>query len=389
MSTFLNPFLHNLRLVMRSILTDSSIFSVLCLATVFYSFFYTAAYQTQISTQLPIAIVDLDQSALSRQLIRSTAASPFVRIKAYPPSMLAAQQLLRQGEVDGILLLPADFSRNALALRPATAFVFSNNAFLLRNSSILKALASVLSNEAERLARQNLYKLGKGIATEKTLASSSAVKLVARPLFNTREGYGSYALGGVAQLIIQQTLMFGIVALLGQRVYRARYQQGEKLMSASLFFSYAFIFFSIGLANILYFNGFAFWFQDYPRAGNLSGMIVFSGVFVLAIVMFSMFVASFFDRTYRALQVLGLTSLPIFFLSGLSWPQRDIPVFLYWPAQLLPSTSGINGLIKLNQMDASLAEVAPELITLGVIIGVFGVASLMRWLAPCSPSAQA
>ncbi len=110
-------------------------------------------------------------------------------------------------------------------------------------------------------------------------------------------------------------------------------------------------------------------------------MITFSAVFILAIVMFTLFIASFFDRTYRALQILGLTSLPIFFLSGLSWPQRDIPFFLYWPAQLLPSTAGINGYVKLNQMGASLAEVSSELLTLGFIIVVFGAASFFRWVS--------
>ena len=380
----MSDFSRNVRAVFASILSDTSIISLLLLAAVFYSFFYTAAYQTQVAEQLPIAIVDLDQSALSRQLIRSALASQSVQVKAYPSSLLEAKKILNRGEVDGILLLPANFENNAFSLRPATALVYSNNSFLLRNSTILKGLVSVLGNEAEQLVRLNLYKAGKGIATEKTLKSLSAVKLIPRPLFNTREGYGSYALGGVAQLIVQQTLMFGMVALLGQRSYRARHLQqnmANRFMLPNLFFSHVFVFFLIGMANILYFNGFAFWWQDYPRAGNIPGMITFSAVFILAIVMFTLFVASFFDRTYRALQILGLTSLPIFFLSGLSWPQRDIPFFLYWPAQLLPSTAGINGYVKLNQMGASLAEVSSELLTLGFIIVVFGAASFFRWVS--------
>jgi ABC-2 type transport system permease protein len=51
---------------------------------------------------------------------------------------------------------------------------------------------------------------------------------------------------------------------------------------------------------------------------------------------------------------------------------------LVWLAQLLPTTSGINLMVRLNQMDASLAEVSHELITLAVLLVLYSALALWR-----------
>ena len=375
----------NIRSVFSSIFSDSSIVSLFVLATVFYSFFYTAAYDAQVASNLSVAVVDLDHSAHSRQMIRVINSHQLIVLDEFPQDLLAAETLLNRGFVDGIVLIPAGYEKSLLSMRPATLSIYSNGAYAIRNSTVLKSLVAVVQAEAERLIKANLLKMGQGIAVEKTMKSLLPVNLIMRPLFNTRDGYGSYVVVGVGQLVVQQTLMFGIVALLGRRHFVSLKERGDttgKSMSCSYFCAAIVAFFLIGLANILYFNGFVFWFQDYPRASNLLGMLVFSVFFILAVVLFSMFIASFFDRTYRALQILGASSAPIFFLSGLPWPQRDLPAILYWPSQLLPTTAGINGFIKLNQMEASLFDVSPELLGLIFIILLFGFGAWWRWVNP-------
>jgi len=61
----------------------------------------------------------------------------------------------------------------------------------------------------------------------------------------------------------------------------------------------------------------------------------------------------------------------------LSWPTVMTPPPLVWLSQLLPTTSGINLMVRLNQMDARLADVSHELITLGVLLLLYG--SLAVW----------
>lgn len=52
------------------------------------------------------------------------------------------------------------------------------------------------------------------------------------------------------------------------------------------------------------------------------------------------------------------TSVPLLFISGISWPGAAIPPFWKYVSYLFPSTFGINGFVKINNMGATLSEVA-------------------------------
>ena len=104
-------------------------------------------------------------------------------------------------------------------------------------------------------------------------------------------------------------------------------------------------------------------------------------MFIATTVAFGLFVGSFFRTRERAFQYIIATSIPLFFLANLSWPAVMTPQPLVWLAQLLPTTSGINLMVRLNQMDARLADVSHELITLTVLLLLYGSLASWRLLA--------
>lgn len=71
------------------------------------------------------------------------------------------------------------------------------------------------------------------------------------------------------------------------------------------------------------------------------------------------------------MQALLFTSLPAVFLAGFSWPVEAVPRWLGWPARLLPSTAGIEGVLCLTQMGVALRSVRGEWITLWALAGVY------------------
>ena len=77
----------------------------------------------------------------------------------------------------------------------------------------------------------------------------------------------------------------------------------------------------------------------------------------------------------RALQVIAGVSIPLLFLSGFAFPVESISQPLIWLSHLLPSTPGIQGFIKLNQMGATWPEVRPQVTNLLLLVFVYlGVA---------------
>ena len=54
-------------------------------------------------------------------------------------------------------------------------------------------------------------------------------------------------------------------------------------------------------------------------------------------------------------------SVPLLFLTGVSWPQNNIPGFWQGASWVFPSTFGVRAYVRLNSMGATISDVATEL----------------------------
>ena len=353
------------RNTLRALFTDRAAMSAVVLGAVLYSFFYPSAYHAEVANQLPAVIVDLDRGALSRMLEREVMAVRSVRLSASVPSVHDAIAAVAAGDAEGVLVIPSGFERDVLRGSQGKLALFGNGAFLGRGGTALTGLGDAVSAFGVQASASRAHFVG--------VATRPPVQLVRRPLFNTREGYGGAVVPAVAILIVHQTLLLGIGLLVGtrnERRNRAASSFGELIGATAAFVA-------IGSASLLYYSGFVFWMQDYPRGGNLPGLLFVGVVFILAVVTFGLFVASHFRTRERALQMIALTSLPLFFLANISWPHEATPRALTALARLLPTTSGLNALVKLSQMGARVSEVGVELANLLLLIAVYG--SLAAW----------
>lgn len=363
----MNRFLAGFGATFAAVFTDRYALVTLFGAVLLYSFFYPVAYRPQVAARLPVLVVDQDRSPLSRALVRQAGAVQAVRIAGGVDSMEEARARIVRGEAEGVLAIPAGFQRRLLRGEPGELALFGNGALLGRGSTVLQGLADAATAFAQDAAQAQAKFAG--------VPAAPPVRLVQRPLFNTREGYGSSVVPGVAQLIVQQTLLIGVLVLAGTR----RERIGPLAFSRPGLLGIGAAFAAIGLASALYYNGFVFWIQDYPRGGNPGGVLLAAALFVAAVVAFALFVGSFFRTRERPFQLIILTSLPLFFLSNLSWPREATPVLLTWIARLVPSTPGINAMVKLNAMGATLGETAPELANLALLAAGYSALALWRY----------
>jgi ABC-2 type transport system permease protein len=351
---------------LRAVFADPAARSTMIGAVVLYSFYYPAPYRREVASRLPVVAVDLDRSAMSRGLVRRLLAVRAVRLAETVSSVRAAQARVTDGDADAAVVILPDFQRDILRGRQGRVALFGTGASLGRGGPALTGLGDAVG----AFARDD------AVRAQARLAGAPApppVQLVQRPLFNTREGYGSAVVPGVALLIVHQTLLIGVGLLAGARRERreALATPGPGLLGEAAAFGV------IGMASLLYYTGFVFWLQDYPRAASPGALLVGGVAFVAATVSFALFVGSFFATRERALPLLAFTSITLFFLSNATWPAPASPAALTWLAKLLPTTAGITGLGRILQAGARLGEVAPELANLAALTLLYG--SLTVW----------
>lgn len=358
----------------RAMLSDLGVVTLLFVGGVLYSFFYPLPYSRESVLQVPVAIVDQDQSALSRQLERFAMAHPSLKVIAVTPDLRVAQDLLWRNQIAGTLFIPAGLQTKVLAGRAAEMEIAGNGAFLVLNKAALNGFAEVVGTVSAGIELKRLA--ASSPSPGQTAAQRQPINVNAVPLFNVREGYGAYVVPGVATLILQQTLLMGIAMLMGTWVERRAFPITRDVPG---YFGMLSAFASVSVINSAYYFGFVMWWQDYPRGGNPAGFALFVVLFGFTVAAFGILLGSLFRTRERSMQLLIATSLPILFLTGLAWPDQALPTFLRLTRWLIPATAGVQGFIALNQLGAALAEVRGEAAALLGLLLASGVIGALRW----------
>ncbi|WP_395327706.1 ABC transporter permease [Novosphingobium sp. BL-8H] len=350
--------------VFREVLSTFALASIILLAVVLYGFYYPAPYAHQTATQLPVVLVDEENSTLTRALARKLSDTREARIVAQAQSTDEAERMVRHRQADGILLISHGFSRSLLTGAAAGGIgIFVNGTYLIRARDIGGAVqAAVMAVALERLG-----------PVAQGLHLRAPVEIVERPLFNTREGYADYVFPAVAAIILQQTLLFGTAMLAADRRKR-----GEGAWSLPGFLGTWTALATIGCFGAAFYFGWVFWFQDVPRAGNLAGLVLAVPLFAFAVTGLGLMLGSMFDSAERALQVLIPTSIVLFFLAGAAWPLSSMPGWVSALAHLSPATCGAQTFVRLNEMGAPLRDVAGYLAGLAVLAAIYGAIAARR-----------
>jgi ABC-2 type transport system permease protein len=112
--------------------------------------------------------------------------------------------------------------------------------------------------------------------------------------------------------------------------------------------------------------------------------LLFAATLLLATSFMGQAVGAWVRHRETAVVLFIATSLPQFFLVGVSWPVEAIPPAMRFVGQIFPSERGIDGLVRINQMGARLAEVAHDWIgVLALMLAYFVLAvsstGIRRW----------
>lgn len=360
------------RAVFAAIFADRAAALLLLVSPILYAAFYPSAYSGEIVVEAPLAVVDLDRSGASRDLIIRAAATPQVRLAASLGSPEEARIWLASNWASAAIIIPEGYGRAVAQGRSGNVVLIGSGAHLLRSSAALGGIGASLGATAREAAFEQARAAGP--------AAPPALQLVSRPLFNTREGYGAAVFPGVAFVIVHQSLLLGLALLAGT----AREKLGAPLsVTAAQFAGLGLAAATIAMVQVCWFAGFVFWWQDYPRAAApLVDVLTGAVLFVVATATLVLLLASLFRTRERPLQLGLAVSLPLFFLSGLTWPAAATPAPVLWLARLFPTTPGLELMVGLNQMGGRIHDFPGAIINLLALTALFGGLALWRWTSP-------
>ena len=330
----------------RLIFSDSGAMLLLLLAMLIYATIYSIAYGAEVVECVPIAVVDEDNTELSRDVIRGLQEGDNTVVAYEVESVAMGRELFYGREVYGIVVIPDGFECDVLALRGATIGLILDGSHLLLYRAVLEqATADILA-----------------------MANGGVLKLSSEILYNRALGYGSFVMPSIVVLLVQQTMLIGVgMVAIRRRKHSTLITHKGWLYSVwqvlSITLTHIIIYgisLSIVLATLWPVFGF-------PFNGDMGNIAILMLLYIIASSSLAQMLSHLFTRREAPILTLLWTSVPILLLAGVSYPKEAFPEWLYAVGRLFPSSSAVDGFISLNTMGASLQNIRLEVVNIVIL----------------------
>src|SRR5258708_31542005 len=102
-----------------------------------------SVFSAGLATRLPIAVLDLDSSDLSRSIIRMVDATPDSGVSVRVGELAEGRRMILSGEVHGLLMLPQNLQRDVFTgRRPEVVFFYNTQTLTIGNLTLRRANAA-------------------------------------------------------------------------------------------------------------------------------------------------------------------------------------------------------------------------------------------------------
>jgi ABC-2 type transport system permease protein len=372
-------FLRELKLIGE----DHSLLLTLLIAPLLYMFFYGSIYSFKEEEKVKLAVVDDDQSSLSRLLMQQINNLQMVDILIVP-SIDLAQHEMYEGVCQGYLYIDKGLEQKVLSLQQGNVVLAVNAGRFLPSSDLIASVTKICLAVSAGVRMQ--YFEMKGLTEKTSLREAMPVNLDYRPMFNDRSSYGAFLLPGLLMLILQQTLLLGMAESVAAERMKKTVGSWFSITGSNVLYGiigkglFYFFLFSCYALFVLTIN---FSVLHLTIAGSLPALTLIMMIFLLTLIPMAMWIGSFFKSQLLCLQIMAFSSYPIFLITGYSWPFSMLPVFIQVISSLLPTTPFMRVYISVTQQGGTLMDnVGTVFHMLALMILFAGLCfQRFRWLA--------
>lgn len=362
--------LHNILEIFREELhnsiADEGVIVFFFIVPLLYPLLYAYLYGNESVREVPTVVVDLANSSMSREFLRKVDATADVNIVGHCADMQEAVNLIYRRKAYCLIYIPAEFDYALMEGRQAIVELYSDMGSLLYYKAVLSSCTEVSLSMNKDIKAQRLV----GATKEQVDTFNHPIEYDFVPMFNTQSGFATFLIPAVLILVIQQTMVLGVGMMAGEEREKKRRGILEPHVIGKLpiemLCGKALAYFAIyAVVSAYVFCLVPKWFH-LIQIGHPGDLLAFLFPFILACIFFSITISGIAHNREVFIIMFVFVSVPLLFISGISWPSCSIPHFWKVVSWLFPSTFGINGFVKINNTGALLRDVRPELIGLWI-----------------------
>ncbi len=314
-------------------------------------------FSNQYPQDLPVAVVDLDHSTLSRTVIKAIDATSVVAVSFQVPDPAQARDLMLRGKIYAMVILPHGLEENILRGKGGDVIGYTNTQMLLPGSIISSSLSAAVATISAGINFQS--RLQRGEMNEAAMAHIEPVILDRHVLFNPQLNYMYFLAAALCPTFFQIFILITAVMAMGNEFKNSTAGKWLETAGGSVWkavtgkLAVYFISFNLlGLAMlVIILNGFGV-----PLRGSLASLVTATVFLVLAYLGCGIILVFLNPSLRMALSSASFFSGTAFAFVGLTFPQEGMPALGKAWSNFLPLTHYLHIFLDQTMRSSKLSE---------------------------------
>lgn len=371
----MKKFIKLLGVEFKRIFSNGVLLAIFFGAPILYGILFGYVYQQAKVIDLPIVIVDQDNSPMTDKIIDGFQDNEALLVKdvRYTPGNMLAEMPMEQ--YAAVVTFPSNFEADILQKRYPEVRVDLNMVNILNANTASNNIQAVLMTLNAGMEIEGLKK--QGLHPNQALESFESFKINFNKLYNSAGNYVTFMLPGLLATIMQQ-IIFLAMALVFARDFEDGYF--GKLAQEHKWSSYHILLkstpFLLMLPVMWYIVSLFIPYFKIDAVIYNAPMLVLTSLLTLASMFIGMLFSVAIPSQLKATELLMVISTPAFILSGFTWPTLAIPDAITNVAQYIPLTQFLNGFRKIGFYGGDMSSIQSEIHMLLLIISVTFLAML-------------
>ncbi len=323
---------------MVHILKDKILLLLVFAVPLLYASLCGLVYFSGLLTDIPLAIVDLDNSRLSREVVAAFENSPRFQVVPGIDTYAGLEEGMKEGTVRAGVVIPGDFETKITQHRNTEVLTVYDASNLIWGLNIRKYTLEVIGTFNARYTAA--YLAGLGLTATEISNALNTVQGNIEVWYNPTFSYANYILMGLYMIIIQQIGLLCVSLTITREKEKNSWLQYlcSPVAAWKIFLGKSLPYFLTNLMNY----GLLLWFARSVVLVKVEGstlLILLLGLLYSITITSAGFCLSLWAaNSLQVTRYLLLLSVPFFMISGYCWPPTHIPELINNAARLLPLT---------------------------------------------------
>ena len=298
--------------------------------------FYLTFFKAGLPENLPVGVLDLDNSSLSRNFCRQLDATQMGKVIKYE-DFTTARNAMQTGEITSLCVIPQGMNEEVNANRRPVFTYYVNTLYLIGGALSYKNILTMVTLTGGAVQREVLR--AKGYSEDAIMGLIQPIVVDEHKIGNATTNYGVYLNNIILPGLLALSIVFVLIYALGSEL---RYGTSKELMetadgsmAAALIgklLPYTLIYLVLGLGLDLLLFGVC----RYPLNGSILNMMLAMVVFILANEAVAVTLVGLLPTLRYSLSIAALFAILGFSFSGFTFPVEAMPVAFQGVSCLFP-----------------------------------------------------